>query len=294
MSTDSAYSVEASDCLETEAVLKYSRLKEILLDLPLAALAFSGGVDSTFLLAAWHDTWKAQASKHETALSVHPRILACTINSPLLPTGELIKTRSLVQQIGAEYREIFVDPLQESFMTDNPPDRCYHCKKIMFSKLLAVAAEENLPVLIDGTNADDEGDYRPGHRALIELGVRSPLAEVGMKKNHIRWLSRNLHLPTWQQPSMACLASRIPYGTPINEDNLRQVDAAEKVLRDLGFIAVRVRHHGDIARIETAGSPLDLLQSGAKEEVIQAFKDLGFRYITIDMEGYRTGSLNPL
>ncbi|KAB2953912.1 ATP-dependent sacrificial sulfur transferase LarE [Heliorestis acidaminivorans] len=292
-----------------QAIRKYSQLREILLRYPSVMLAYSGGVDSTFLLAAWQDAWRQEnifstakkpIEKKPTAIANReqkPRLLACTFLTPLLPDGTAEEVEKLVQLIGAEHRFIEMNPLEESFMQDNKIDRCYHCKAHLFSHLLSLAQEEKLTCLMDGTNIDDFNDYRPGHRALQELSVVSPLAEVALTKAEIRTLSKAMALPTWDQPSMACLASRIPYGTAIDKIKLEQVDRAEKILVEFGFVGSRVRHHGDIARLEIAG---DLTQKATRlfyeplrSHLINAFKNIGFRYIAIDLEGYQTGSLNP-
>ncbi|MDD4587672.1 MAG: ATP-dependent sacrificial sulfur transferase LarE [Heliobacteriaceae bacterium] len=270
-----------------EAVLKYSRLCQCLLSLPHAVLAFSGGVDSTFLLAAWADAWRQEK------VTPAPRLLACIIDSPLLPPGELAFARTLAGALGADYREIACNPLAWPSVAANGPDRCYHCKYGIFTRLQAVGREEGLPVIIEGTNTDDPTDFRPGHRAIAELGVRSPLAEAGLNKAEIRQLSQGLNLPTWNKPSGACLATRIPYGCPLSPANLGQVAAAEAVLTSHGFPGARVRHHGEIARIELVGPPGELFRKTDIGLISQAVKKLGFRYVTLDLEGYRTGSLNP-
>ncbi|MBC9785432.1 ATP-dependent sacrificial sulfur transferase LarE [Heliobacterium chlorum] len=287
--------------IQTESLLKYSQLRELLLQIPSALLAFSGGVDSTFLLAAWHDTWvKSQLNESNipkpdnSPLSITPRMLACTVDSPLLPVGTLDLTVSLVRQIGAEYRVVNMDPLSSTLVSSNPPERCYHCKKMIFQSLKELASAEGLPLVLNGEQVDDHLDFRPGHRALKELGIRSPLAEVGMGKRHVRCLSQMMGLPTWDHPSMACLASRIPYGTPLDPKKLLQVDEAERYLRTLGYDNIRVRHHGEIARIEAGDSMEKFLNAAQTSLMVSKLKSLGFRYVTIDLEGYRTGSLNPV
>ncbi|MTV50588.1 ATP-dependent sacrificial sulfur transferase LarE [Heliobacillus mobilis] len=286
--------------IQTESLHKYSQLREILLQIPSALLAFSGGVDSTFLLAAWHDTWAKSKSNEPypsvivtPTSSITPRMLACTVASPLLPQGTLDLTLSLTQQIGAEYRVVHMDPLSSTLVSSNPPDRCYHCKKMIFQSLNELASAEGLPLVLNGEQVDDHLDFRPGHRALKELGIRSPLVEAGMGKKHVRCLSQMMGLPTWDHPSMACLASRIPYGTPLDQQKLLQVDEAERYLRSIGYNNIRVRHHGEIARIEAGDSIEKFLDSSLTSSIVAKLKSLGFRYVTIDLEGYRTGSLNP-
>jgi uncharacterized protein len=194
----------------------------------------------------------------------------------------------LANEMGARLRTIHTEELDMAEFASNPPERCFYCKQELFGKLLAIAEEESLPVVADGSNVDDEGDFRPGTKAAAQLGVRHTLP-----KADVRELSRELGLPTWDKPSFACLASRFPYGDSITREGLKQVAAAEQVLRDLGFRQLRVRHHGDTARIEVGVQDLaEAIQPGKRERIVSEFRKLGYLYVTLDLEGYRTGSMN--
>jgi uncharacterized protein len=248
-----------------------------------AVVAFSGGVDSTFLAAA-------------AAEVLGPRALAVTGRSPSLDSAELEEARALAARIGIRHEEIDTGEMELAGYVENSPLRCYWCKGDLFDRLVALAGERGLPVVLDGTNADDAGDHRPGARAASERGVRSPLREVGLTKAAIRALSRDVYgLPTHDKPEMACLASRIPYGTPVTEERLLRVSAAEAGLRALGFRGARVRHHGDVGRIEIA--PADFpraLDAAVRERMAEALTGAGFRYAALDLTGYRRGSLNEV
>ena len=263
-----------------EAARKLDRLETLLAPLRKVVLAFSGGVDSTFLLAV---------------LSKDPgrKVIAVTALSPTHPQQEQGAARSLARLFSAEHREITGDEiLLEGFRT-NPPDRCYHCKKHLFSKIEEIRRQEGCEVVLDGSNVDDLSDFRPGMRALGELGVRSPLQEAGLGKAEIRALSEEMGIPTWNKPSLACLASRIPYGTEITEEALTRIDRCESFLLERVQGSVRVRYHGNLARIEVAPATFpDLLSH--REAIIRFFKQQGFAYVTLDMEGYRTGSMNEV
>ncbi|PWB60905.1 MAG: TIGR00268 family protein, partial [Deltaproteobacteria bacterium] len=200
-------------------------------------IGFSGGVDSTFLYAI-------------AAEVMGERVLAVTATSETYPSRELREARELAAGIGGRHRVIVSEELDIPGFSENPTDRCYHCKKELFSKLRAIAGEEGLPHVLDGSNVDDLGDFRPGRNAARELSVRSPLIEAGLSKNDIRELSRDMGLSTWDKPAFACLSSRFPYGVPITRETLTRVGRAEEALRGLGFRVVRVRHHGDVARLE--------------------------------------------
>jgi len=259
---------------------KYQRLLSELRALDGVVVAFSGGVDSTFLLAA--------ASR-----ALGERVLAVTGESASVPERELAEAVELAARIGARHRVVPTRELDDPGYRPNPPDRCYHCKRLLFGQLREVADLEGLAVVVEGSNADDCGDYRPGSLAATEIGVRSPLAEVGLTKQEIRELSRELGLPTWDKPAMACLASRIPYGDEITVERLGRVERAEGALRDLGIRQLRVRDHGDVARIEVPVEELSsLMDSRKRREVVEAVRRAGYRYVALDLEGYRTGAMN--
>lgn len=242
------------------------------------AVAFSGGVDSTFLLAA---------AKHVLG----DRVLAVTAQSCSFPKRELDETIAFCRS--HEIRQIVIqtDEMQNDAYRQNPQNRCYHCKHELFSKILQIADENGIAYVAEGSNTDDLGDYRPGLQAVAELGVRSPLREAGLTKAEIRQLSQEMALPTWDKPSFACLASRIPYGETISAEKLGMVERAEQLLLDLGFRQVRVRIHGTIARIEVLPDAfLKLLEH--REQIITQLQRFGFSYVCMDLRGYRTGSMN--
>ena len=272
---------EPADQRETgQAAEKAARLEALLTPLRKVVLAFSGGVDSTFLLAV---------------LSKDPerKVLAVTALSPTHPQQEREEARRLAQQFSVEHREITGDEIHLEAFRDNSPDRCYHCKKHLFSRIDEIRHREGHEVVLDGSNVDDLSDFRPGLRALQELGVRSPLQEAGLTKADIRALSQGMGLRTWNKPSLACLASRIPYGTEITEEALTRIDHCEAFLLERVQGSVRVRYHGTLARIEVEASAIpELIRHG--EAVVRFFKQQGFAYVTVDLEGYRTGSMNEV
>lgn len=258
---------------------KTGKLDSILRDLKSFVVAFSGGVDSSFLL-------------HRAGSLNLPQVLGVTIRTPYIPEIEISEAVDFAHTYGIKHRIINL-PFPES-VRENPPERCYICKLTLFNELIAFARANGYDHVIDGTNADDAGEYRPGLKALSELSVRSPLMESGLTKADIREISRREGLPVWDKPAMACLLTRIPYNTEIREDVLRMVEKAERFLSDNGFAGARVRIQGDIARIECDPVNFErLIHKPERELIIRHLKTIGFRFITLDLEGYRTGSFNP-
>jgi uncharacterized protein len=241
-------------------------------------VGFSGGVDSVFLARIAGESLKG-------------KILLVTSASPTYPRAELDDAKRIAAMLGLPQRIIESDELNIPGFSENGPERCYFCKMTLFSRIRGIAESGGFGVVLDGTNADDRHDYRPGARAATELGIRSPLAEAGFTKNEIRECSRELGLPTAEKPSLACLASRFPYGEKISKEKLRRVEDAENSLRDLGFTQLRVRSHGDLARIELSENELE---SGWKKRTAlqNACKSAGFIFVAIDTQGYRTGAMN--
>jgi uncharacterized protein len=243
-----------------------------------AVVAFSGGVDSGLLCAAaWH--------------ALGDRMLAVTVRSPVEPMGDVASAQALSEQVGFPLRVLDYDDLANPDFVANPPDRCYVCKLARFSLLRRLADAEGLAALVEGSNADDLDDYRPGRRAVAEAGAVSPLQELGFRKNEIRALARALGLSVWDRPSAPCLATRFPYGSPITLEGLRQVAEGEAYLQKLGFRTVRVRRHGQMARIEVAPDEIERLIP-MREPVAAHLRSLGFEDVTVDPAGYRRGSLN--
>jgi len=245
-----------------------------------AVVAYSGGVDSTFLAVIAHDV-------------LGDRALAVTADSPSLPRRRLEEAREWARRFGFVHRIITSCELANPAYAANRPDRCYHCKSDLFARLTALARAEGYAAVLDGANADDLRDYRPGAKAARDLGVRSPLQELGLTKQDIRRLSRWRGLPTADRPASACLASRIPFGTPVTAEILARVEQAEDALADLGFRQVRVRAHGEIARIELGADEIPrCLDEHLRRDMADAVRRVGFRYAALDLLGYRTGSLN--
>jgi len=277
---DEARTAHGSPGQTPEAAHKLKRLETLLAPLRKVVLAFSGGVDSTFLLAV---------------LRKDPgrKVIAVTAVSPTHPQQEQEAARRLARLFSAEHREITGDEIHLEGFRTNPPDRCYHCKKHLFSKIEEIRRQEGHEVVLDGSNVDDLSDFRPGLRALEELGVKSPLQEAGLGKAEIRALSQEMELPTWNKPSLACLASRIPYGTEITEEALTRIDRCEAFLLERIQGSIRVRYHGNLARIEVAAAAFPELLTH-REAIVWFFKQQGFAYVTLDLEGYRTGSMNEV
>jgi len=261
---------------------KLERLKKDIEKMGSLAVAFSGGVDSTFLLKVAYDVLKS-------------RTLAVTVRSATFPEREFNQAILYAEKIGVDIRVITFDEFQIEGYSRNPVDRCYHCKRGLFGKIIDVSKKEGIRFVADGSNIDDLSDTRPGMKALRELSVVSPLIDAGFRKNEIRQLSREVGLPAWDRPSFACLASRFPYGQEITKEKLKMVETAEQFLLDLGFIQVRVRHHGDIARIEVSKDELNkFFNEHLMDQIARKFKETGFPYVTLDLQGYRTGSLNEV
>jgi uncharacterized protein len=245
-----------------------------------AAIAFSGGVDSGLLCAAAYR-------------ALGERMLAVTVRSPVEGLEDVDSAHALAGQVGFPLRVLDYDDLSNPEFASNSPERCYICKLVRFRKLGELAAEEGFVTLVEGSNADDLSDYRPGRRAVAETGAASPLLELGFGKEEIRILSKAMGLSVWDRPSAPCLATRFPYGSPVTHEGLRQVADGERYLHNLGFRVVRVRHHDNLARLEVAPEEIERLAS-LREQVTAHFKALGFNYVAVDLVGYRLGSLNEV
>jgi uncharacterized protein len=259
---------------------KYNKLLGILKDMNSVLLAFSGGVDSTFLLKALQDSGV--------------KMIAVTAVSDTMPRSDLKCAEDMAALIGVPFRAIITSELDNPDFAKNPKDRCFYCKDELFGKLFSIAATEGYLVVVDGSNADDLSDWRPGRKAAIKHGVKSPLIEAGFTKQEIRQYSKILELPTWSRPASPCLSSRFPYGMLITKGGLKRVEDAESFLKSLGFMELRVRSHpGDLARIEVPSSEIDkLMDTETREKIKLQLRKLGFKYITVDIEGFRSGNLN--
>jgi len=261
---------------------KWDRLRSLLGEMGTAILAYSGGVDSSVLLKA-------------AAVALGQNVIAVTAVSETYPAEELHLAKQFAASLGVRHRILQTEELTSEEFSRNDENRCYHCKRELFGKLRRMADSEGIPWILDGSNTDDQRDFRPGRRAASEYVVRSPLAETALAKQDIRDLARQLNLPMWDKPSLACLSSRIPYGTRVTPDLVRNIHAAENVVHGLGIRQVRVRHQGDTARIEVDREDLvRLIADDARQMIVDSFKALGYTYICIDLEGYRTGSMNEV
>jgi len=260
---------------------KLNRLKKIIRDMGSVLIAFSGGVDSTFLL------------KVASMALPKNKILAVTANSETYPKEELLFAKRMAKELGVRHKIIRTCELEDERFVRNPIDRCYFCKTELFRKLKLLAKKYNLNAVVDASNVSDKKDFRPGDKAKRELKIRSPLQEAGFTKEDIRKLSRLLGFSTWNKPSLACLASRIPYGTKISPDLLKRVNKGEAYLRKMGFKQVRLRHYNGLCRIEVLKKDIPRLIN-QRNQVIDKFKQMGYNYLTVDLEGYRTGSMNEI
>jgi uncharacterized protein len=259
---------------------KLEKLAAILKGYGSLLVAFSGGVDSSFLLKVAVDT-------------LGDRAAAFTEASPLHQSWELAEARELAEKLGVRHLVIEADELEDPEFAANPVNRCYLCKKVIYGGAIKIAKELGLAEIADGSNVDDLSDYRPGRQALVEMNIKSPLLEAGFTKDEIRVASRDLGLPTWNRQPLACLASRFPYGTEITIQKLRQVESCETFLRDEGFQVFRVRYHDDTARIEVGSHDIQrLVEAPLRERTVEHFKAAGFIYVAVDLEGFRSGSMN--
>lgn len=260
---------------------KYNSLKQIMKELGKVVVAYSGGVDSTLLLKVAVDTLGAE------------NVLACIAKGPSLPQSQYAQAIEMAKNIGVKIQTVEPNELADDRYKSNDPDRCFYCKTHLYEVLTKIAKEKKFSYVLCGHNIDDNKDYRPGNRAAEGFGIRSPLAEAGLTKEDIRQLSRELNLPTAESPASPCLASRISYGLEITEQRLKQIEQAEDFLRTLGLVEFRVRHHDRIARIEVHPKDMDKVTAQPiRTKVVEKLKSLGFTFVTVDLQGFRSGSLN--
>lgn len=259
---------------------KYEKLKKNLRDLGTVAVAFSGGVDSTFL---------AKVSKEVLG----DKAIAITVAAPMHPKREIEEAIELAQRIDINHKVLKVDNLDIDGLRENPINRCYICKTKVFSMIKEIAHNNGFEYVLDGSNIDDLSDYRPGLKAIEELEVKSPLKESGLTKGDIRALSKELDLPTWDKPAFACLITRVPYGEELTEDKLKMIEGAEDILIENGFRQFRVRYHGDTARIEVAPEErVKFFDLNLMDNISKGIKELGFTFVSLDLEGYKMGNMN--
>jgi len=269
--------------IDSQLQSKYAQLRSILLDMGSVAIGFSGGIDSTLLMCVATEVLGSKA-------------LAVIGRSETYPTREFEEAVQLAGTFGSRYRIVNTEETDNLKFRENPPDRCYFCKTELFGKLKSIADEEGIRWTADGTITDDLGDFRPGMKAKSEHSVRSPLLEAGFSKADVRALAFELNIPTWDKPSFACLSSRFPYGQGITRENLTKVDSAETFMRDLGFRFFRVRHHDDrTARLEIGPQEIQrLFEASLRDKIVGKMKELGFVYVTLDLQGFRSGSMNEI
>ncbi len=272
----------AREALPPEIEYKYQRLRAILAEIGSVLVAYSGGVDSALLLKVASDV-------------LGERAVGVIATSPAYEDEETAEALRTAEAIGARVIQIETQEMENERYVANGLDRCYHCKHELFTKLEPLAQELNIQTVAYGLNQDDLGDFRPGQRAAREFGVRGPLQEAGLVKDEIRAIAQHLGVPVWDKPALACYSSRIPYGTPVTLEALQKVGRAERLLRSLGFRQVRVRHHDTIARIEVSRADFArLIEDEINQQVVAGFKAIGYAYVTLDLQGYRSGSMNEL